>query len=66
METDLRQGLERNELRLVYQPIVSLADGEIVKVEALARWQHPTRGQQSLSQVAVTDITNAGVRPAYA
>jgi diguanylate cyclase (GGDEF)-like protein/PAS domain S-box-containing protein len=50
LETDLRQGLERNELRLVYQPIVSLADGDIVEVEALARWQHPTRGQISPAQ----------------
>ena len=50
LETDLRQGLERNELRLVYQPIVSLSDGQIVEVEALARWQHPTRGQISPAQ----------------
>ena len=44
METALRVAVERNELRLVYQPIVSLADGEIVGVEALVRWIHPTRG----------------------
>jgi len=47
LETDLRQGLERNEFRLVYQPILSLANGQIVEVEALVRWQHPTRGQVS-------------------
>ena len=50
LETDLRQGLERNEFRLVYQPILSLADGQIVEVEALVRWQHPTRGQISPAQ----------------
>jgi EAL domain-containing protein (putative c-di-GMP-specific phosphodiesterase class I) len=50
LETDLRGALERNELRLAYQPIVSLADGHIVEVEALARWQHPTRGQVSPAQ----------------
>jgi EAL domain-containing protein (putative c-di-GMP-specific phosphodiesterase class I) len=50
LETDLRQGLERNEFRLVYQPILSLANGQIVEVEALVRWQHPTRGQISPAQ----------------
>jgi EAL domain-containing protein (putative c-di-GMP-specific phosphodiesterase class I) len=44
LENDLRRALERDELRLVYQPIVSLADGSIDSVEALLRWQHPSRG----------------------
>jgi predicted signal transduction protein with EAL and GGDEF domain len=43
LETDLRQGLERNEFRVMYQPILSLVDGQIVEVEALVRWEHPTR-----------------------
>jgi predicted signal transduction protein with EAL and GGDEF domain len=44
LETDLRKALGTSELRLVYQPIMSLTDGQIVEVEALVRWQHPTRG----------------------
>lgn len=44
MDSDLRRAIERGELRVYYQPIVSLKDGGIVAVEALARWQHPDRG----------------------
>jgi diguanylate cyclase (GGDEF)-like protein/PAS domain S-box-containing protein len=45
LETDLRRALEHGEFHNVYQPIVSLAAGQIVGFEALLRWQHPTRGQ---------------------
>jgi diguanylate cyclase (GGDEF)-like protein/PAS domain S-box-containing protein len=44
IEQELRHGLERGELRLFYQPLVSLTSGEIVGAEALIRWQHPERG----------------------
>jgi diguanylate cyclase (GGDEF)-like protein/PAS domain S-box-containing protein len=44
LETDLRRALEHVEFHNVYQPIVSLAAGQIVGFEALLRWQHPTRG----------------------
>ena len=43
-ETDLRRALDRNELRLYYQPIVDLRRGAIAGFEALVRWQHPLRG----------------------
>ncbi|MDZ8051551.1 MAG: EAL domain-containing protein [Aulosira sp. ZfuVER01] len=44
LETDLRWAIERQELQVFYQPIVSVATGEITGFEALVRWQHPERG----------------------
>jgi len=41
---ELRQAIDEGQLRLVYQPLVSLQDGTITGVEALVRWAHPTRG----------------------
>jgi EAL domain-containing protein (putative c-di-GMP-specific phosphodiesterase class I) len=44
LESDLRRAVERQELRLVYQPIVRLEDRSIAGFEALLRWEHPRRG----------------------
>jgi EAL domain-containing protein (putative c-di-GMP-specific phosphodiesterase class I) len=41
---DLRAAIEARDVRLLYQPIFSTADGTPVAVEALARWEHPERG----------------------
>jgi diguanylate cyclase (GGDEF)-like protein/PAS domain S-box-containing protein len=44
MENALRRAVERDELRLVYQPVVSVRTGELRELEALVRWHHPERG----------------------
>jgi diguanylate cyclase (GGDEF)-like protein/PAS domain S-box-containing protein len=47
LETDLRLAIETQELEVYYQPIASLSDSQIIGCEALARWNHPTRGSVS-------------------
>ena len=41
---ELHQAIANRELELFYQPIAALATGEVESVEALLRWNHPTRG----------------------
>ncbi|MGV3678253.1 MAG: EAL domain-containing protein [Acidovorax sp.] len=43
LEGDIRQGIQRNEFLLHYQPVVN-ATGQTMGAEALVRWQHPQRG----------------------
>jgi len=46
MAQELAVAVENNELRLHYQPVISLEDGGLAGVEALLRWEHPKRGLQ--------------------
>jgi diguanylate cyclase (GGDEF)-like protein len=41
---ELRRAIENDELRLIFQPKIDMATGEIAGAEALVRWQHPERG----------------------
>jgi diguanylate cyclase (GGDEF)-like protein/PAS domain S-box-containing protein len=41
---DLRAAIERNEIDLAFQPDIEMATGRVLRVEALARWTHATRG----------------------
>ena len=47
LERDMRMALKMNQFSLHYQPMYNLSSGELVKVEALLRWQHPKYGPVS-------------------
>jgi diguanylate cyclase (GGDEF)-like protein len=47
IEVGLRLALSHNELRLVYQPLLSLTENRVTGLEALLRWDHPERGTVS-------------------
>lgn len=47
LESDLRQALTAGQLRAAFQPIIEIASGRVVGMEALARWHHPVRGEVS-------------------
>jgi len=47
IETELRRALEKDELKLFYQPLIDLKSGKVSGFEALARWTHADRGEIS-------------------
>ena len=57
LETELRKAIELNQLRVYYQPIVSLHNGQIVGFEALSRWQRPERLVMPGEFIEVADET---------
>jgi diguanylate cyclase len=57
---DLRDALRRHEMVLHYQPILDLPSGRVMGAEALARWQHPSRGLLAPA-VFLGLVTDAGL-----
>ncbi|MEO7365560.1 MAG: EAL domain-containing protein [Sphingomicrobium sp.] len=47
IETELRRALEKDQMKLFYQPLIDLKSGEVAGFEALARWTHEERGEIS-------------------
>ncbi|MBA2635560.1 MAG: EAL domain-containing protein [Sphingomonas sp.] len=47
IETELRRALDKDQLKLFYQPLIDLKSGEVAGFEALARWSHEDRGEIS-------------------
>ena len=47
IETELRRALDKDQLKLFYQPLINLKSGEVAGFEALARWTHHDRGEIS-------------------
>ncbi len=47
IETELRRALDKDQLKLFYQPLINLKTGEVSGFEALARWNHEDRGEIS-------------------
>ena len=54
VEMDLHRAVQRTEFEVRYQPLFAVAGQQMIAVEALVRWQHPTRGE--LSPASFLDI----------
>ena len=63
---ELRQAVEKNELALLYQPIVDLASGRAMQAEALLRWRHPMRGLMSPERFMPAVERSGLIRPVFA
>jgi diguanylate cyclase (GGDEF)-like protein len=61
LDTELRQALARDQFVLHYQPVVDLMSGRMAGVEALIRWQHPTRGLLSPAEFVAAAEENGSI-----
>lgn len=65
IQSDLREGLKRNEFVLFYQPQISIATGCIQSVEALLRWHHPTKGLLTPAEFMPITETSDTILPLF-
>jgi diguanylate cyclase (GGDEF)-like protein/PAS domain S-box-containing protein len=63
LEIDMKRAIERKQIHLHYQPIISLTNGKLAGFEALARWQHNGRGAISPAQFIPLAEETGLVRP---
>ncbi len=63
LAADLREAITQGDLRLHYQPLVSCSDGQVRRVEALVRWQHPERGLLSPDSFIVAAEQAGAITP---
>ncbi|GAB4212842.1 MAG: hypothetical protein OHK0012_07820 [Synechococcales cyanobacterium] len=63
METDLRRALDRQEFRVLYQPIINLQTRRLAGFEALVRWQHPQKGLVDPAQFITAAEDNGLIIP---
>ncbi|MCW2762767.1 MAG: diguanylate cyclase [Marmoricola sp.] len=61
LERDLRDALAKSEIRVLYQPLIDLISNDIIGVEALLRWEHPTRGTIPPAQFIPLAETNGTI-----
>nr|WP_229499297.1 EAL domain-containing protein [Pseudoduganella ginsengisoli] len=60
LANEMRDALMHNQFRVLYQPVIELSTGNVVKAEALVRWQHPARGLLCPSEfIPVAEHTGA-------
>ncbi|MEJ6483873.1 bifunctional diguanylate cyclase/phosphodiesterase [Nostoc punctiforme UO1] len=63
LENELHGALERGEMLVYYQPIIDLHSGQVIAMEALLRWQHPTLGLVSPAKFIPIAEANGAIVP---